>query len=819
MPASSEYIYDDGTTDAERYLQGCLDGKYVVGETIKKLARRMLKEIKDGFQNFRYDPTYATRPVEWIEHFCYLSSGTLGVPFILEPYERCIIELIFGFVDEYGYRRFHEALVVIGRKNGKCLSVDTEIPTPDGWRRMADIHEGDYVFGCDGEPSKVLVESEVFDKPMYLVTFEDGAEIKASGDHVWTVCDEHGLSRRDLHTSEMYDMFGYGGTYHVPTCHAVKYPFGHQGKTGEPSVGDSYNSGFVASFGFFSPEEYLRDIRFASVTHRCAFVHGVVDGALHNGLKSPVFDSREDAEGIAEVASSIGLVAGVRESPRVGSWTVVIEEKPAKSIVSIERIPNEPSKCIAIDNDSHLYLAGRQYTATHNTELCAALNLYMLTSDGEGAPQCYNCATNESQASLCFGATWRMVQQSKNLSKYVKKGVVTERKTVGLKYAPNLGYLVTVTRNADALDGLNCHYAVLDELAAMRDRSTYDLLKGSLGSQKQPLIFCITTNGKVRENIFDRQREYALKWLDGTIEDPRFIGILYEMDSREEVEDEAMWPKANPGLGTVKKWDYMRGEMTKARNDPSYRPEVMTKQFNLPSNQASAFLSWEAATCRTGWEFDPREFKYGILGIDAADAVDLSAACCLMMKPGDDHIYRKSMYWIPEEKLREGERANVQSGDPWPYREWEAQGLLRVVPQSNVVPKTVFLDWIQELASMGIYIRAIGYDQWHMQEIEERMKMLVGEQNVIRVPQWPKNLSDPMKRMRADLEAGRIIWNSAVDDVNNLNVSVSIDHNDNYMPIKKNRVLSNRIDGFMAMLDAYVVLMQRWDDYHAAVTG
>lgn len=570
MQGANPYIYEDGTTDAERYLQGCLDGKYVVGETMMKLAKKMLKQIKEGYQGFHYDPDAATRPVEWIETFCMLSSGKLGVPFILEPYERNIIELIFGFVDDNGLRRFQEALVVIGRKNGK-------------------------------------------------------------------------------------------------------------------------------------------------------------------------------------------------------------------------------------------------------TELCAALNLYMLTSDGEGAPQCYNCATNESQASLCFGATWRMVTQSKKLSKYIKKGMVTERKAVGLKYAPNLGYLVTLSRNADTLDGLNCHYAVLDELAAMRDRSTYDLLKGSLGSQDQPLVFCITTNGRVRDNIFDKQREYALKWLDDRIEDPRFIGILYEMDSREEVEDEAMWPKANPGLGTVKKWDYMRGEMTKARNDPSYRPEVMTKQFNLPANQSAAFLTWEAATCDVDWHYDHQDFKYAVVGMDAADGVDLSAATALMMKPGDDHIYRKSMYWIPEEKLKEGDRANMQGGDHLPYREWEANGWLRVVP-GNHVPKTVFIEFIQELANEGVYCRAIGYDQWHMQEIEQQMKYLVGEQNVVRVPQWPKNLSDPMKRMRADLEAGRIVWENPIDTVCNLNVSVSVDANDNYMPVKKGRRSSNRIDGFMSLLDAYIVLMQRYDDYQVAIS-
>ncbi|MBR2684265.1 MAG: hypothetical protein IKE22_13490, partial [Atopobiaceae bacterium] len=318
--------------------------------------------------------------------------------------------------------------------------------------------------------------------------------------------------------------------------------------------------------------------------------------------------------------------------------------------------------------------------------------------------------------------------------------------------------------------------------------------------------------------LFDANRNYAIRWLEGAIEDPRFIGILYEMDDRSEVHDESMWPKANPGLGTVKKWDYLRGEVTRGTNDPTYMPEVMTKHFNLPSNQSTAFLSWEQATCDVGWQFDPREFKYCVIGMDASDSIDLSAATALFMKPGDDHIYRKSMYWIPEEQLKIGKHANMElQRDGVPYLEWSRNDFIRIIPESNTVPKSVFLDFIAEMADMGIYCRCVGYDQWHMQEIEEKMKMMVGEANVVRVPQWPKNLSDPMKRLRADLSAGRFVWNNPIDDWCNLNVSAKVDANDNYFPEKKGRTSSNRIDGFMALLDAYIVLTQRWDDYQAAV--
>ena len=46
-----------------------------------------------------------------------------------------------------------EAETVYGgaKGGGKALSLDTLIPTPDGWTTMGDIKPGDTVFGVEGE--------------------------------------------------------------------------------------------------------------------------------------------------------------------------------------------------------------------------------------------------------------------------------------------------------------------------------------------------------------------------------------------------------------------------------------------------------------------------------------------------------------------------------------------------------------------------------------------------------------------------------------------------------------------------------------------
>lgn len=47
--------------------------------------------------------------------------------------------------------------------------------------------------------------------------------------------------------------------------------------------------------------------------------------------------------------------------------------KTVRTIVSIEEVEAQPSRCIAVDNPRHLYLAGREMIPTHNTFLSSAL--------------------------------------------------------------------------------------------------------------------------------------------------------------------------------------------------------------------------------------------------------------------------------------------------------------------------------------------------------------------------------------------------------------------------------------------------------------
>jgi hypothetical protein len=77
-------------------------------------------------------------------------------------------------------------IYIADRREGKALSIDTDIPTPDGWVKMGDIRVGDVVFGSNGQTTNVIWDSSVmYNHNTYKVEFSDGSFVIADEDHLW----------------------------------------------------------------------------------------------------------------------------------------------------------------------------------------------------------------------------------------------------------------------------------------------------------------------------------------------------------------------------------------------------------------------------------------------------------------------------------------------------------------------------------------------------------------------------------------------------------------------------------------------------------
>ena len=102
------------------YYQAIKDGSVTVGYWIAEWYRIVV----DGLQKkeFFFSQKKANIAIRFIETYCRHHEGALAPKRIkLELWQKAMISVIFGVVDDEGNRQFREIMIVIGRKNGKTL--------------------------------------------------------------------------------------------------------------------------------------------------------------------------------------------------------------------------------------------------------------------------------------------------------------------------------------------------------------------------------------------------------------------------------------------------------------------------------------------------------------------------------------------------------------------------------------------------------------------------------------------------------------------------------------------------------------------------
>lgn len=439
--------------------------------------------------------------------------------------------------------------------------------------------------------------------------------------------------------------------------------------------------------------------------------------------------------------------------------------------------------------------------------LGSAIALYMMVADGEAGPEVVSAATKKDQAKIIWLESKRMVKKSPVLSKRIKT-LVHE-----MTSEFNDGVFKPLSSDSNTLDGLNVHCSLIDELHAIQDKNLYDVIVDGMSAREQPLSIITTTAGTVREGIFDIKYNEAEQIINGYddpkgYKDERVLPIIYELDKRSEWTDEKAWQKANPGLGTIKSVDQLRQKVKKAQVNPLLVKNLLTKDFNVRETTTEAWLTFEQLNNPATFDIAKLKPRYGIGGVDLSSTTDLTAACVLFQVPDDDTIYCHHMYWLPEDLLEK----RVHE-DNVPYDVWKERDLLRTTP-GNKIDYRFVVDWFLAVQNdLDIYLPWIGYDSWSATYFVEEMQSHFGKDVMIPVIQGKKTLSAPMKAMGADLEAKKINYNNnPITKWCLSNTSVDIDRNENIQPAK-GKQQRRRIDGTSALLNAYVIYQDKYQDY------
>ena len=105
------------------YYQKVMSNEILAGEELKSTLRKLMDDMVNPRYDFDENP--GNMRIDFIETFCkHTKSPFNGQPFILELWEKAIIQTAYGFkIAETGLRRFNEVILLIARKNGKTTFI------------------------------------------------------------------------------------------------------------------------------------------------------------------------------------------------------------------------------------------------------------------------------------------------------------------------------------------------------------------------------------------------------------------------------------------------------------------------------------------------------------------------------------------------------------------------------------------------------------------------------------------------------------------------------------------------------------------------
>lgn len=429
--------------------------------------------------------------------------------------------------------------------------------------------------------------------------------------------------------------------------------------------------------------------------------------------------------------------------------------------------------------------------------LSAGIGLYLLVADGEPGAEVYSAATKKDQAMITHGEAVRMVQASPSL-----------RKRIGVR-VNNLHVLATNSRysplsaDANTMDGLNVHGAIIDELHAHPTRHIVDVLDTATGARRQPLIFEITTAGWDRLSVCWQHHEYSRQVAEGLVEDDTWFCYVAGADPGDDWQDEATWAKANPNLGVSVKLDDLRAKARRARQVPDEQNAFKRLHLDIWTEQAERWLDIEDWRASAG-PADHAALPERLVGRPCWAGLDLSStedvAALVLVFPDDEEPVGYDVlcrFWVPEATVRRRtEKGNV------PYARWVDEGLIDAT-DGNVIDYDAIEAAITGLADR-YEIRELAYDPWNALNLITRLQAKGME--VVPIRQGFASLSAPTKHLQALVLSGRLhhgdnpvlTWMAG-------NMAVVSDPAGNIKPAKDKS--SEKIDGMAALINAVARLI------------
>jgi phage terminase large subunit-like protein len=427
--------------------------------------------------------------------------------------------------------------------------------------------------------------------------------------------------------------------------------------------------------------------------------------------------------------------------------------------------------------------------------LSSGIALYMLACDGESGGEVYSAATTRDQAKIVFGVAQEMARR---LPRYRDKWNV-EVTAHAVTQSTTSSKFVPLAADANNLDGLNIHCAIVDELHAHPTREVYDVLETGIGKRSQPLLWCITTAGFDLSGICYEVRTLLMKTLEGTIQNDGAFGIIYTIDETDDWASDEALVKANPNWSASIDQKTVKQMRDEALAMPSKQGNYKTKHLDVWCSASSPWMSMEAwDKCKdASLTIEDMRNLPCVIALDLATKIDCVAAVKLFWDgDGDErHVYAFPRFYLPQSAVDDGRNSQ--------YRGWSISGHLTITDGEIIDFDAIKEDLRDDLAEFDV--QQVPYDPWQATQLATEMQNdgapMLEFRNTV------GNMSAPMKELDALVRDGRfhhdgnpvLKWMAS-------NVVAKLDNKENIFPRKERP--ENKIDGIVAAIMGVGAIMQ-----------
>ena len=423
---------------------------------------------------------------------------------------------------------------------------------------------------------------------------------------------------------------------------------------------------------------------------------------------------------------------------------------------------------------------------------------FLACKDGEPGADIFLLANSKEQAGIVFEECKAEIEASPALASRFR----TLRD--GVYYDKNNATIRNRSSDSKRLDGLNPHGAIFDEIHEYRDFKLLNIIKRSTVKRRQPLTIYITTMGNVIDGPLAQYYGLFTDAMRGTLAPAvadRMFCYITEMDEGDDLEDSSLWGKANPSLGKTLQLETLKETWTRSRLVPQERADFICKQLNIMVNADDMQFIQPEVLRRNDGMIDPESLLgrrcYG--GFDLSNREDFTAAA-LEFPLDDGRMFVLLHSWVPKKKV-ELDQEKID------YYGLAMQGYLTICDGEYIEQEDVY-EWFKAQGEK-YEILTIGYDPANATRLRQ---MLDTRFQCQIVRQGPLTLNDPVKDIKEQLLAGKVVSNQ--DPMlrwytDNVRISSEKRYTDkeNWMPTKRNRF--RKIDGFMAWLDAHCVRLEK----------